>query len=55
MSQEYVEYTGMFSQEVSNKSYPFKRDFYAKLKDTIQNSFVTALLGPRKCGKTIAL
>lgn len=35
--------------------YLFKRDFYDRLKESAQKYFVTALIGPRKCGKTVAL
>lgn len=55
MSLEQVKYTSIFSEGVAIMKYPFKRDFYISLKNTMQTSFATALLGPRKCGKTIAL
>ncbi len=35
--------------------YPFRRSFYQKVEDAIQNSAVSFLLEPRKCGKTICL
>lgn len=35
--------------------YPFKRNFYYKIESAIATSCVCFLLGPRKCGKTVAL
>lgn len=35
--------------------YPFKRNFYYDIEDAIDKSNVIFLLGPRKCGKTVAL
>lgn len=35
--------------------YTFKRDFYNKLKASVQEFFATALLGPLSCGETTAL
>lgn len=35
--------------------YAFKRDFYYNVEDSIKNNSVSFLLGPRKCGKTVAL
>ncbi len=36
-------------------NYPFKRDFYYQLKQSIKNNAATFVLGPRKSGKTIGL
>ena len=55
MSLERAKYTNMFDSIPTNMKYPFKRDFCVQLKNTIHTTFVSALLGPRKCGKTIAL
>lgn len=35
--------------------YPFKRNFYYEIESAIATSCVCFLLGPRKCGKTVAL
>ena len=35
--------------------YPFKRNFYYDIEKAIEKSNVVFLLGPRKCGKTVAL
>lgn len=35
--------------------YPFRRDFYQDIKDSISSRVVTFLLGPRKCGKTVCM
>lgn len=35
--------------------YTFKRDFYYNIEESIKNNSVSFLLGPRKCGKTVAL
>lgn len=45
----------IFNTEVSTLRYSFKRDFYQVLRKSAQEFFTTALLGPRKCGKTVAL
>ena len=36
-------------------SYEFKRNFYPKVKKSIDSFHVTILTGPRKCGKTVCL
>lgn len=35
--------------------YPFKRDFYEDVVESIQKHRATFVLGPRKCGKTVCL
>lgn len=40
---------------MSDIGYPFKRDFYYELEKAIDKSAIVFLLGPRKCGKTVAL
>lgn len=40
---------------MSNIGYPFKRNFYYDMEQAIDRSAVVFLLGPRKCGKTVAL
>lgn len=42
-------------RSLEGMEYSFKRDFYVNLKENTQKYFATALLGPRKCGKTVAL
>lgn len=37
------------------KVYDFKRKLYYEVETAIENSHVTFLLGPRKCGKTVCL
>lgn len=39
----------------ANIGYPFKRYFYYDMEKAIEKSNVVFLLGPRKCGKTVAL
>lgn len=39
----------------TNAGYPFKRNFYYDIEKAIEKSNVVFLLGPRKCGKTVAL
>lgn len=39
----------------ANIGYPFKRYFYYDMENAIEKSNVVFLLGPRKCGKTVAL
>lgn len=56
----YASYTNAFGANSRQDSeghimYPFKRDFYYDLKKSAHEFFATALLGPRKCGKTVAL
>ena len=38
-----------------NFCYPFKRFFYYDMEKAMEKSNVVFLLGPRKCGKTVAL
>lgn len=47
--------TAYFEERTYSMKYTFKRKFYKELISGIQNYFITALLGPRKCGKTVAL
>lgn len=54
MSIEIAEYSNVFGG-ANSMNYPFKRDFYTQLKDSAHSFLITALLGPRKCGKTVAL
>ena len=35
--------------------YPFKRSFYYEIEKAMDKSNIIFLLGPRKCGKTVAL
>ena len=39
----------------ANIGYPFKRNFYYDIEKAIEKTNVVFLLGPRKCGKTVAL
>ena len=39
----------------ANFCYPFKRFFYYDMEKAMEKSNVVFLLGPRKCGKTVAL
>lgn len=45
--------TNIFSRSATE--YTFKRDFYFDVKKSIEESNVTFVLGPRKCGKTVCL
>lgn len=43
------------SKETPSSTYVYKREFYYELEASIEKSNVVFLLGPRKCGKTVAL
>lgn len=40
---------------VSYTQYNFKRDFFYEAENAIENSSITFITGPKKCGKTVCL
>ena len=40
---------------MSYTQYNFKRDFFYEAENAIQNSSITFITGPKKCGKTVCL
>lgn len=40
---------------MSYTQYNFKRDFFYEAENAIENSSITFITGPKKCGKTVCL
>ena len=40
---------------MSYTQYNFKRDFFYEAENAIENSNITFITGPKKCGKTVCL
>ncbi|MFR4023390.1 MAG: AAA family ATPase [[Eubacterium] siraeum] len=40
---------------MSYTQYNFKRDFFYEAENAIENSCITFITGPKKCGKTVCL
>ncbi len=46
---------GQKKRGLQNCAFPFYRDFYNTVKDSIRDNSVSFILGPWKCGKTVCL